>query len=50
MPPVRGRILGINEWEKQSVNHAHSLQDGIGLIAIIVGTVIIRIIAISVSG
>ena len=38
-----------DKWEKQSVNHAHSLQDGIGGIRIIVGTAIIRIIAISVS-
>ena len=50
MPPVRGRILGINEWEKQSVNHAHSLQNGIGGIPIIVGTAIMGTTVISASG
>ena len=50
MPPVRRRILGINEWEKQSVSHVHNPQSGIGGIQIIVGTVIIRTTVISVRG
>ena len=50
MPPVRRRILGINEWEKQSVSHVHNPQSGIGGIRIIAGTAIIVITAISARG
>ena len=41
---------GRKRWEKQNVSHDHSLQDGTGLIAIIVGTAIIRITVISARG
>lgn len=41
---------GRKRWEKQNVSHDHSRPDGTGLIAIIVGTVIIRITVISASG
>lgn len=39
-----------DKWEKQSVNHAHNLQNGFGGIRIIVGTAIIRITVISARG
>lgn len=39
-----------DKWEKQNVNRARNRRDGIGGRMTTVGTVIIRIIAISVSG
>lgn len=39
-----------DKWERQSVNHARSLQSGIGGILIIVGTAIIGITVISARG
>ena len=39
-----------DKWEKKSVNHAHSLQDGIGGRMMVVGTAIIQITVISAGG
>lgn len=36
-----------DKWEKQSVNHARNLRDGIGGTPITVGTAIIRITVIN---